>query len=236
MSSSPQSRNDFAFPWAVDHQPKSNLIEGIEKFYRLCHLRWRIVLRYGGAARPVLNRVGRALDQTVLATALIVLPKVFAGWDKVRPALASQARALMPFLPFDTAEGEALKRDPIWELLADFKALSPEQQDKAARNLALLWGHFEDSFGGLSRFLDQPRTEQTHYLDKLATASRRMRLARGSEVAFHYVTVELMRQYVGCFQAGRSDRAALSVATCVATLINRGRMMTPAIAPPAMAA
>ena len=48
-------------------------------------------------------------------------------------------------------------------------------------------------------------------------------------MAFHYVTVEVMRLYVICLQTRRSDRAALSLATCAATLINRGRMMTPAI-------
>lgn len=236
MSSSPQFRNDFTFPWSVDHHPQNGLIERIEQFYKLCHLRWPIVEKYGEAARPVLHRVGGLVDQTVLASALIVLPKVFAAWDSVRPALLSNARALLPFLPLADADQEALDQDPIWELLMDFKTLEPDQQDKAAKNLALLWGHFEETFGGVSGFLAEPKTEQSLYLDKLDTASRRMKLARGSEVAFHYVTVELMRQYVGCLQTGRSDRAALSLATCVAALINRGRMMTPAITHQATAA
>jgi hypothetical protein len=84
-------------------------------------------------------------------------------------------------------------------------------------------------FGGLSGFLVEPQVEQSLYLDKLMTASRRMKIARGSDVAFHYVTVELMRHYVHCLQLGRSDQAALSLASAVAALINRGRMMTPAI-------
>jgi hypothetical protein len=230
MSSSPQPRNDFAFPWSADDQSRHELIEKLEQVYRLCHLRWRIVQQYGEAARPVLRHIGRALDQTALATALIVLPKVLAEWDRLRPILVSNARTLLPFVPLvKTAEEEALEQDPIWHLLGEFKALAPGQQDKAAQNLALLWGHFEDTFGGLSGFLAEPQTEQALYLDKLDAASRRMKLARGSDVAFHYVTVEVMRLYVICLQTRRSDRAALSLATCAATLINRGRMMTPAI-------
>jgi len=57
-----------------------------------------------------------------------------------------------------------------------------------------------------------------------------MKLARGSDVAFHYVTVEVMRLYVGCLQSKRSDRAALSLAACAAAMINRGRVTAPAIA------
>ncbi len=230
MSSSPQSRSGFTFPWSGNEPSKDHLIERLEQVYRLCHLRWRLVERYGEAARPMLRRVSRALDQTALATALIVLPKVFAEWDRLRPTLISNARALLPFVPLaKDAQDDSVEQDPIWELLVEFKALDLDQQDKAARNLALLWGHFEDTFGGLSGFLAEPETEQTLYLHKLATASRRMKLARGSEVAFHYVTVEVMRLYVGCLQSKRSDRAALSLATCAAAMINRGRMTTPAI-------
>jgi hypothetical protein len=229
MSSSPQYRNDFTFPWSVEHPSRNDLIQKVEQFYKLCHLRWRLLERYGEAARPILQRASRTFDQTVLATALIALPRVFAAWDSIRPALISHARGLLPFMPLSDADDEALKQDPIWDLLKDFKSLEPDHQDKAAKNLALLWGHFEETFGGLSGFMAEPQTEQRLYLDKLATASRRMKLARGSEVAFHYVTVELMRLYVDCLQMGRSDRAALSLATCVSALINRGRMMTPAI-------
>ncbi|MBF9196181.1 hypothetical protein [Microvirga terrestris] len=230
MSSSPQSRTGFVFPWSADDQPRHELIEKLDQVSRLCHLRWRIVEQYGEAARPVLRQIGKALDQTALAAALIVLPKVFSEWDRLRPVLISNARTLLPFVPLvNTAEDEALEQDPIWSLLGEFKTLVPDQQDKAAKNLALLWGHFEDTFGGLSGFLAEPQTERALYLNKLDTASRRMRLARGSDVAFHYVTVEVMRLYVICLQTRRSDRAALSLATCAATLINRGRMMTPAL-------
>lgn len=230
MSSSPQHRAGFDFPWSADDQSRHELIEKLEQVYRLCHLRWRIVERYGEAARPLLRHIGRAIDQTALATALIVLPKMFAEWDRLRPILVSNARTLLPFVPLvKTAEDEALEQDPIWNLLGEFKTLARDQQDKAAKNLALLWGHFEETFGGLSGFLAEPLTEQAIYLGKLASASRRMKLARGSDVAFHYVTVEVMRLYVICLQTKRSDRAALSLATCAAALINRGRMMTPAI-------
>jgi hypothetical protein len=229
MSSPPQSRSDFTFPWSVDHHPQNGLIEKIEQFYKLCLLRWQFIETCRKAAQPALARAGTVADQTVLATALIVLPKVFAGWDALRPTLLSHTRALLPFIPMARAEDEALESDPVWDLLAEFQALAPDQQDKAAKNLALLWNHFEHMFGGLSGFLAEATVEQSLYLDKLMTASRRMKIARGSDVAFHYVTVELMRLYVCGLQQGRSDRAALSLASHVAALINRGRMMTPAI-------
>jgi hypothetical protein len=230
MSSSPQPQTGFSFPWSADDQSRHELVEKLEQVYRLCHLRWRMMEQYGAAARPLLDRIGRAVDQTALATALIILPKVLAEWDRLRPVLISNARTLLPFVPLvKTAEDEALAQDPIWKLLEEFKALAPDQQDKASKNLALLWAHFEDTFGGLSGFLAETQTEQALYLDKLDTASRRMKLARGSDVAFHYVTVEVMRLYVIGLQTRRSDRAALSLAACAATLINRGRMMTPAI-------
>jgi hypothetical protein len=231
MNSSPQIRSEFSFPWDVDHQPKSGLVQRLELFYKFCHLQWQIAQKGSEAARPTLNRIRQALDQTVIATVLIVLPKVYSGWDSIRPVLLS-TRALLPIAPRITPEEEAVEQDAAWELLAEFQALEPDRQDHVARNLALLWGHFEDGFGGLSEFLRSPQMEQSAYLEKLQAASSRMRLARGSEVAFHYVTVELMRQYVSCLQSGRSDRAAISLATCAAALINRGRMLTPAIPAP----
>src|SRR5688500_8715465 len=94
MSSPPQSRSDFTFPWSVDQQPQHSLIDKLEHFYRLCLLRWQFIETYRQAARPALERTGAVLDQTVLATALIVLPKVFARWDALRPALLSHTRAL----------------------------------------------------------------------------------------------------------------------------------------------
>lgn len=229
MSSPPRSRNDFTFPWTADHEPGKALAEGLERFYRLCHRRWQVFEVVRQASQPALAKAGAAAGQTVRATALIVLPRVFAGWDALRPAVLAQARSLMPFAPLPSPEEEALRADPVWALLAEFQALEPDQQVKSAKNLALLWDHFGQTFGGVSGYLAEPQVEQLVYLDKLTTASRRMRLARGSEVAFHYVTVELMRLYVQCFQQGRSDRVALTLAAHVASLINRGRMVTPAL-------
>lgn len=229
MSSPPQPRSDFTFPWSVDHDPRNELVEKLEQFYRLCRLRWRFIEAFRRAARPELGRLGHALDQTIFAGALIVVPKALAGWEALRPVLCAQARALLPFIPQATAEDEAIARDPAWEILADFQTLTQDQQDKAARNLALLWDHFEKTFGGLSGFLAEPQTEQSLYLSKLTTASRRMKLARGSEVAFHFVTVELMRLYVEGLMLGRRDRAALTLASTVSVLIDRGWMMTPAL-------
>jgi hypothetical protein len=151
---------------------------------------------------------------------------IAAWWEHFRPIVRSKTQALLPFLPGAVTESMDEQPDPVWSLLADFQSLGAAHQDKAARNLALLWGHFEESFGGLSGYLAMPETEQLLYLEKLKAASDRMRLARGTEGAFHFVTVELMHQYVRGFQERRSDRAAVTLATWVSGLIDRGRSLT----------
>jgi hypothetical protein len=230
MSSSPEHRSVFAFPWHDDSQPESGFVQRLEPFYKWCSVRWKRVETLREKTSSTLSRIGGSFDQTLWASALIVLPKAFAGWDAVYPEALTKARALLPFVPLASTDEDALEHDPAWEILAEFQKLDASDQDKAAKNLALLWGHFEDTFGGLSGFLEESQTERSQYLEKLMAASQRMKLARGSNVAFHYVTVELMRQYVCCLQQRRSDRPALSLASCVAALINRGRLMTLAIA------
>ncbi len=230
MSSSPEHRSVFAFPWHDDSQPESGFVQRLEPFYKWCSVRWKRAETLREKTSSTLSRIGGSFDQTLWASALIVLPKAFAGWDAVYPEALTKARALLPFVPLASTDEDALEHDPAWEILAEFQKLDASDQDKAAKNLALLWGHFEDTFGGLSGFLEESQTERSQYLEKLMAASQRMKLARGSNVAFHYVTVELMRQYVCCLQQRRSDRPALSLASCVAALINRGRLMTLAIA------
>jgi hypothetical protein len=230
MSSSPEHRSVFAFPWHDDSQPESGFVQRLEPFYKWCSVRWKRAETLREKTSSTLSRIGGSFDQTLWASALIVLPKAFAGWDAVYPEALTKARALLPFVPLASTDEDALEHDPAWEVLAEFQKLDASDQDKAAKNLALLWGHFEDTFGGLSGFLEESQTERSQYLEKLMAASQRMKLARGSNVAFHYVTVELMRQYVCCLQQRRSDRPALSLASCVAALINRGRLMTLAIA------
>jgi hypothetical protein len=230
MSSSPEHRSVFAFPWHDDSQPESGFVQRLEPFYKWCSVRWKRVETLREKTSSTLSRIGGSFDQTLWASALIVLPKAFAGWDAVYPEALTKARALLPFVPLASTDEDALEHDPAWKILAEFQKLDASDQDKAAKNLALLWGHFEDTFGGLSGFLEESQTERSQYLEKLMAASQRMKLARGSNVAFHYVTVELMRQYVCCLQQRRSDRPALSLASCVAALINRGRLMTLAIA------
>ena len=230
MSSSPEHRSVFAFPWHDDSQPESGFVQRLEPFYKWCSVRWKRAETLREKTSSTLSRIGGSFDQTLWASALIVLPKAFAGWDAVYPEALTKARALLSFVPLASTDEDALEHDPAWEILAEFQKLDASDQDKAAKNLALLWGHFEDTFGGLSGFLEESQTERSQYLEKLMAASQRMKLARGSNVAFHYVTVELMRQYVCCLQQRRSDRPALSLASCVAALINRGRLMTLAIA------
>jgi hypothetical protein len=230
MNSSPEHRSVFAFPWHDDSQLERGFVQRLEPFYKWCSVRWKRAETLREKTSSTLSRIGSSFDQTLWASALIVLPKAFAGWDAVYPEALTKARALLSFVPLASTDEDALEHDPAWEILAEFQKLDASDQDKAAKNLALLWGHFEDTFGGLSGFLEESQTERSQYLEKLMAVSQRMKLARGSNVAFHYVTVELMRQYVCCLQQRRSDRPALSLASCVAALINRGRLMTLAIA------
>ncbi|WP_262271838.1 hypothetical protein [Microvirga yunnanensis] len=223
MTISPQHLRSQSFFWDADGQSTSRSHHKLEQFYTSCRRRWQSVKTGSAVARSNLNQILRTLDRMLLAPAVLILPKAYASWGTVRPVFLSRAQAWLPWLSLATAQQEDEEPDPAWALLEDLQNLKADQQDKTAKNLALLWKSFEDSFGGLSGYLQSLETEQLLYLNKLKAASDRMRLARGTEAAFHYVTVELMRQYVGCFQAGRSDQAAMALATCVSGLIDRGR-------------
>lgn len=142
--------------------------------------------------------------------------------------LRSQSSKLFPFLPATEGQDAPQEPDPVDVILGDFEQLCPEQQHKVASNLALLWESFLSDFGGISGFRAAPAVEQDAFLDRLKAAARRMEAAKGSEAAFHYVTVELMRQYISFFRAGSADRKAVSLARCVAPLIDRGRQIAAA--------
>jgi hypothetical protein len=229
MSSSPKTSAGYTFLWEVDDPFLKESDKLLRQAFDILQTQRRIFDQWGVVLRSKFERVAGALDQTLLASALIVLPKAFAAWDVYRPVVVSKARALIPILPLASANPDEAELDPASEIIEEFQRLGPDQQDKSAKNLALLWRHFEDSFGGLSGFLASPETEQSLYLDKLKTASDRMKLARGSAVAFHYVTVEMMRLYVGCLRASRSDETAIALARYASALINHGRSTTPAI-------
>lgn len=226
MSSSPQRLIGPSFFWDANGQPTTRSSRGLEQLHTIGQLSRARIARWRRVGRSTGIRLAGALDQTSLTSALGVISKIPAQWDVVRALLLSKIQALLPFFPLAQVEQTEEEPDPAWELLADFRNLAIDQQDKAAKNLALLWGDFEHSFGGLSGYLGSPETEQLLYLEKLKAASDRMRLARGTDGVFHYVTVELMRQYVGCFQESRSDDAARTLAAWVSGLIDRGRHLT----------
>ncbi|MBM6580860.1 hypothetical protein ILT44_11755 [Microvirga sp. BT689] len=92
-----------------------------------------------------------------------------ARWERVRPAVRSKAQALLPFLPVPKMEPME-ELDPVWSLLQDVQSLGVDHQDTTARNLALLWDHFEVAFGGLSGSLVTPETEQLLSLERLKAA------------------------------------------------------------------
>jgi hypothetical protein len=226
MSNSPQRLSGPIFFWDANGQPTTRSGDRLEQLYTICQLRWKTLEGWREAVRSPWIRLVGVLDQTFFASALGVRPRIPVRRDVVRPVLFSKTPVRLPFLPLASVEQKDEEPDPAWELLDDFQSLEMDQQDRAAKNLALLWRCFEDSFGGLSGYLGSAETEQVLYLEKLKAASDRMRLAQSTDGAVHYVTVALMRQYVGCFQEGRSDEAAMALAAWVSGLIDRGRGLT----------
>jgi hypothetical protein len=152
--------------------------------------------------------------------------RALAHWRQVPPAL----RAHMPdriaaVLPWG-AGAAAEEPDPADLIQGEYAALDAARKDRVAKNLALLWDNFQDMFGGISGFLEASQIERDAFMERLGAASARMEAARGTPAAFHYVTVELMRQYVTFLVTGRRDRQAVALATSVVALIDSGRRMT----------
>lgn len=151
--------------------------------------------------------------------------KARAIWHAQCSGTLSRLHILLPTLLKSAAPEPADEHDPVRSVMGEFEALDREQQDRVAKNLALLWGSFNSAFGGVSTFKTASALEQQAYIAKLEAAARRMEAARGTEAAFHYVTVELLRQYVSFLQIGSTDEGAVALARLVAPLIDRGHAM-----------
>lgn len=175
-------------------------------------------------ASLVRHHVARLTGQALLLTRGFS-PRLQNVWEKTSPIFHSQIRKLPPSVPLlappDANEVEEV--DDVRSVLSEFENLTREQQDKVAKSLALLWDAFIDLFGGVSAFQTASLVERQAFTKKLDTAARRMEIARGSDAAFHYVTVELMRQYVSFLQIGSKDPRAITLAGLVAPLIDQGR-------------
>jgi len=225
MDSSPQHLNAGLFRWEVENPSPNRLdrwLEQLEALRQFHAQRLRsAVAAYVSASREIAHKV----DLPTLPERLVP-PRVLAVWEEAQPVLLSHSRKLLPFLPlFEAPEGPP-EPDPVEEILGDFDGLTREQQEKVAENVALLWDYFQETFGGISGFLASPQTEQAAYMEKLNAASERMQVARGTNVAFHYVTVELVRQYLSFLQRGTADMSAVLLAERVVALIERGRQLT----------
>jgi hypothetical protein len=161
---------------------------------------------------------------TQLASAGVDLAR---HWQvRAYPAILPYARHWLPFIAWPEPTERSGEPDIVQQVLHDFEALDEEAKVKVARNLGLLWENFQSSFGGISGFLSAPQIEQDAFMDRLKAAAERMATARGSSAAFHYVTVELLRQYMSFFKTGRSDGNALRLASCAANLIDQSRQIS----------
>jgi hypothetical protein len=156
-----------------------------------------------------------------------IAPKLQKIGENTSRASLSLARNLRPSFATPSApDANGIEEvDPVGLVLSDFDNLSGDHQQKVAKSLALLWDAFIDVFGGVSAFQAASPTEQKAYIGKFDAAARRMEAARGSEAAFHYVTVELMRHYIGFLQTGSGDPKAITLARAVAPLIDLGRRL-----------
>jgi hypothetical protein len=184
--------------------------------------------RLAAPFRPKATALFEALPSrdTLAALTNALAARVVSSWQTLSPAAIAQLRRLFPSLP--VAGGPNEEHDPVRLVMAEFDDLSSDQQNKVAQNLALLWNSFTSVFGGVSGFHAASPTEQREYLEKLQLAARRMESAKGTEAAFHYVTVELIRLYIGFHQAGSTDQGAVALAKVVAPLIDRGHRLSAA--------
>jgi hypothetical protein len=193
-------------------------------------LLWELRRKFGSKAiehylQSTSEIIGR-IKGAIPAVSLDDLQQVLASkLREIQPTLAGHLQRAIPLLLGPGTAQVSGKPDPARQALGEFGVLDRDQRDKLARNLALLWENFQDVFGGLSGFMAAPQTDRTAFLQKLESASERMAAARGSEVAFHYVTVELMRQYISCLHHRRADPDAIALARCVVALIDQGRSM-----------
>jgi hypothetical protein len=132
-------------------------------------------------------------------------------------------RVAFPSLPWAEREDEA--NQPAFVILAEFDALDPDKKVATARNIALLWDCFVEEFGGVSGFVSADVTEQTEYLEKLDAAASRMEVGRGTPVAYHYVSVVMIKLYVESLHSRKADGGAIALANYVAALVNQGRLI-----------
>jgi hypothetical protein len=229
MASPPQSANAGLFLWEVDTSSTKGPKQ-LKGRILLLLLLWELQRKFGSKAiehylQSTSEIIGR-IKGAIPAFSLNDLQQALASKLQVlQPTLAAHLQRAMPLLLGPEAAQVSERPDPARQALSEFQILDWDQQGKVARNLALLWENFQDVFGGLSGFMAAPQTDRTTFLQKLESASERMAPARGSEVAFHYVTVELMRQYISCLHHRRADPGAIALARCVVTLIDQGRSM-----------
>lgn len=176
----------------------------------------------------------------------LALPALLAQVGQHAPTATERLRVLFPSLPWAEPERDEAS-EPAFAILGELDELAPEKQVATARNVALLWDCFVEEFGGVAGFLASGATEQAEYLDKLEAAASRMEAGRGTPVAYHYVSVVLIKLYVESFRTKRATAGAIALSGRVAALINQGRIIraqqskspivlvprTEAIAPPA---
>ena len=223
MDTSPQPIDSYVSLWEADLSSKIVPVAWLKRLQP-----WTERFKWVVEASTQQNHHVTLRLQQAAALASSFKPKAVAAWEAAHPIVVSHGRKVAPFLPWPELNAEASEPDAVQSILADFAGLDQERQGRVAKNIVLLWDNFQEMFGGISGFLAAAQTDQDAFMEKLAAASARMQAARGSEAAFHYVTVELMRQYISFFQSRRSDPGALALARCVVSLINRGRQMEPA--------
>jgi len=177
-----------------------------------------------GVNVPSADGLTRRTEQMV-SIVQAVADRARAEWRAGYPIVLRQLHERFPSLPLGVLPDPADEVDPVLLAMEEFEGLEPDQQEKVAKSLALLWNSFTSVFGGVSGFRNASAVEQRAYSEKLEAAAERMKAARGTDAAFHYVTVELIRHYVAFLRIASTDPKAVALARLVAPLIDRGHKL-----------
>jgi hypothetical protein len=132
---------------------------------------------------------------------------------------------LSSFLPpwSERRESDGLER--IDSVLREFETLATDRQEEVARDLARLWDSFVEHFGGIEGFLSGDEARRRDYLDRVETAARRMRNAKGSEKAHYFFATAMLTHYLRALHDGAAERDDQRLAGRVVTLIDHGRRL-----------
>ena len=110
-------------------------------------------------------------------------------------------------------------------VLREFENLETVRQQEVARDLAQLWDSFVEHFGGIEGFLIGDEVRRRDYIQRVETAVRRMRNAKGSEKGHYFFATAMLAHYLRVLYEGATEDDDQRMANRVVTLIDQGRKL-----------